>query len=107
MPDPQEEPVDSTKAVKAIFEDATEEFAEQFKDKVRALHEHFDKDKDGFLNLKELAALQLATDGSRLTEQNYLMACKALACDPNNGIPLPALKVTYLAEGANIGTLGA
>ena len=89
-------------SIAPIFADATQDFAEHFKDRVRCLFEKFDADGDGFLNFSELGALQKATDGTTMSEQNYVMACKALSCDPRQGVPLPALKLTYMAEGANL-----
>jgi len=73
-----------------------------FRAQVRSLHEHFDKDKDGYLNFSELAALQKATDDATLSEENYLMACRALDCVPNQGIKLEALMLTYAAEGSDL-----
>mmetsp|Transcript_4029 Transcript_4029/g.5292 ORF Transcript_4029/g.5292 Transcript_4029/m.5292 type:complete len:135 (-) Transcript_4029:375-779(-) len=78
-----------------------EEAAGCFRDKIRCLHEHFDKDEDGYLKLSELAALQKATEGVILTEEMYLMACSALNCPPSTGISLNALKLTYASDGAD------
>eukprot|EP00980_Cylindrotheca_fusiformis_P016023 scaffold4715_cov115-Cylindrotheca_fusiformis.AAC.7 len=80
----------------------SETTAELFRDRVRSLHEHFDKDGDGHLNFEELAALQKATEGVILSEEMYVMACKALDCIPNKGISMGALKLTYASEGADI-----
>jgi Ca2+-binding EF-hand superfamily protein len=80
-----------------------EEDGELFRDKVRALFEQFDADKDGHLRFSELGALQKATSGELLTEELYVMACRALDCTPQTGISLDALKLTYAAEGADIG----
>ena len=94
----------------AIFtSDTTEDggqmvhFAEQFKDKVRAIHEHFDKNKDGFLNFEELSNLQLATSGQVLESTMYAYLCQGLNCQPDKGLGLDGLKLTYASEGANIG----
>lgn len=76
---------------------------EHFRDKVRALFEHFDTDKDSHLKYPELSALQKATSGELLTEEMYVMACRALDCTPQNGISLDALKLTYVAEGSDVG----
>ena len=86
-----------------IFEDnGKTSFAEEFKDKVRLLHEQFDKDKDGFLNFPEIRSLQLHTSGEDMDENNYVMVCRALDCHPNKGISVDALRLTYASEGANI-----
>ena len=92
--------------IKAIFDDdqVDDVIIEGFKDRVRAVHEHFDVDGDGYLNFSELAALQKATEGVKLSEENFVMACKALGCQPNKGISLDALKLTYASNGASIGT---
>ena len=76
--------------------------AELFRDRVRSLHEHFDKNEDGHLNFSELAALQKATEGTTMTEDMYVMACKALDCKPHQGISIDALRLTYASEGADI-----
>ena len=78
--------------------------AELMRDKVRTLFEHFDVDGDEHLKFAELAALQKATAGTLLTEEMYMMACRALDCTPHQGISLDALKLTYAAEGSDIGT---
>lgn len=85
-------------------------FADGFRDQVRHLFEHFDQDHDGYLNFPELQALQAATTGttttddgsSTLTENMYVMACKALNCHPTTGLSLEALKFTYASDGADI-----
>lgn len=76
--------------------------AELFRDRVRCLHEYFDKNGDGFLNFEELAALQKATEGATLTKEMYVMACKALDSKPDRGISVDALKLTYASEGTDI-----
>jgi hypothetical protein len=76
--------------------------AELFRDRVRSLHEYFDKNKDSYLNFQELAALQETTDGTLLSEEMYVMVCKALDCRPGNGISIDALRLTYASEGADI-----
>ena len=46
----------------ALFQNVDDiSLADGFKDKVAALHEHFDRDRDGFLNHSELRGLQLLT----------------------------------------------
>eukprot|EP00540_Astrosyne_radiata_P002453 CAMPEP_0116826510 /NCGR_PEP_ID=MMETSP0418-20121206/2567_1 /TAXON_ID=1158023 /ORGANISM="Astrosyne radiata, Strain 13vi08-1A" /LENGTH=106 /DNA_ID=CAMNT_0004455149 /DNA_START=109 /DNA_END=429 /DNA_ORIENTATION=+ len=96
---------DSTKnpTFKALFEDENEKFAEEFRDRVRAIHEHFDKDEDGYLKFEELAALQRVTSGTTLEGDQYVMACRALECHPNKGISIEALRLTYASEGTNVG----
>ena len=91
------------KVVKALFEDDSNDFAEGFRDRVRILHEHFDADNDGLLSFAELSSLQKATAGVKLSEENYIMACRALDCHPSRGISLDALKLTYASEGADLG----
>ena len=71
-------------------------------DRVRCLHENFDKNEDGHLNFEELAALQKATEGVILSKEMYVMACKALDQKPDPGISLDALKLTYASEGSDI-----
>ena len=80
-------------------------FADGFRDKVKILFDHFDKDKDGNLNYYELAALQKATatnDDTTLCSNMYIMACKSLNCHPDKGLSLEALKFTYAADGSDI-----
>jgi hypothetical protein len=88
--------------IKALFEDGNEDFAEGFRDKVNAIHEHFDRDKDGCLNFQELAALQYLTSGNELDADQYAMACKAIGCHPNKGLSVPALRLTYAADGTDL-----
>jgi Ca2+-binding EF-hand superfamily protein len=83
-------------------DDQNEMTAELFRDRVRSLHEHFDKDEDGHLNFEELAALQKATEGVILSEEMYVMVCRTLDCKPNKGISIDALRLTYASEGADI-----
>ena len=78
-------------------------FADQFKDKVLAIHEHFDKNKDGFLNFDELSALQLCTSGQVLDSTMYGYICQGLGCAPSEGLHLDGLKLTYASDGANVG----
>jgi len=93
---------DSTTAAAANGDTALPSFAELFLDKIRALHEHFDKDKDGYLNFAELSSLQVCTSGNTMDRNTYAMVCKALACHPNQGVSIEALKLTYAAEGTDI-----
>ena len=84
----------------AIFE-SSNSYALEFMDKVRAIHEYFDKDKDGHLNFQELSSLQLITSGARMDSTQYEMVCKAFGCNAAKGLPLDALKLTYAADGTN------
>ena len=84
----------------AIFE-SSESYSAGFMDKVRAIHEHFDKDKDGFLNFEELSSLQLVTSGAEMDGTQFGMVCQAIGCRPSQGLGLDALKLTY-AAGANV-----
>ena len=95
--------------MKALFQNDEKDssFVEGFKDRVREVHEQFDKDCDGYLSFSELAALQLTTEGAKLTEESYVMACKALDCHPSRGISLDALRLTYAAQGTSIGKFGS
>lgn len=69
---------------------------------VAALHSYFDRDKDGYLNHSELRGLQLLTSGEEMNAATYLMACKSIGCDPQQGISLDGLRLVYASEGANI-----
>lgn len=86
-----------------LFSKEDEEDGDFFRDRIRCLFEHFDKDCDGHLNFTELSALQKATEGVILSEEMYLMTCRTLNCQPGKGISLGALKVTYASDGANVG----
>ena len=73
--------------MEALFADKEDtSLADGFRDKVRALHEHFDRDKDGFLDHSELRGLQLLTSGNDMSQGQYVLVCKSLACDPNKGL---------------------
>jgi hypothetical protein len=97
MPSSSENPV-----IKAIFADGDEDFAESFRDKVNAIHEHFDQDKDGCLNFHELNALQIKTSGDELEAALYAMVCKGLGCHPDKGLPLQSLRLIYAADGTDL-----
>jgi hypothetical protein len=88
--------------IKALFDDGNEDFAEGFRDKVNAIHEHFDRDKDGCLNFPELAALQYRTSGNELDAEQYAMVCKALGCHPDKGLSVQTLRLTYAADGTDL-----
>lgn len=96
------QPQSTNATLKALFEDGDSDFAEEFKDKVGAIHEFFDRDQDGYLNKKELADLQYKTSGTELDSDQYVMVCKALGCHPNEGIPIDALRLTYAADGTDL-----
>ena len=83
--------------------EALPSFANEFLDKTRALHEYFDKDLDGYLNFAELSRLQLHTSGNDMDGNMYVMVCKMLGCNPNQGVNLEVLKLTYAAEGTDVG----
>jgi hypothetical protein len=83
----------------ALFEDGT---AFDMKDKVSAIHSHFDRDKDGHLNYSELRSLQLVTSGADMTTEQYKQVCVALNCHVDRGLCLNSLKFTYAAEGADV-----
>jgi alanyl-tRNA synthetase len=92
----------SNSTLTALFQEDNHDFAEEFRDKVGALHEHFDRDGDGYLNFHELGDLQYKTSGSELDQDQYVMVCKALSCHPTKGIPVEALRLTYASEGTNL-----
>ena len=70
-------------------------------DKVRAVHEFFDEDSDGFLNYWELRTMQIATsdDSNDLGTNQYQLVCQALDCDPSKGIDIESLRLTYASGG--------
>mmetsp|Transcript_12334 Transcript_12334/g.14873 ORF Transcript_12334/g.14873 Transcript_12334/m.14873 type:complete len:132 (-) Transcript_12334:27-422(-) len=87
----------------ALFENENDQsFAREMADKVAAIHEYFDKDKDGHLNFEELRSLQLLTSGDDMDKEQFVAVCRVLDCHPSRGISLNALKLTYAADGANI-----
>uniref|UniRef100_A0A7S1BTW0 EF-hand domain-containing protein n=1 Tax=Corethron hystrix TaxID=216773 RepID=A0A7S1BTW0_9STRA len=92
----------SSQTISPIFAEENIDFSQQFKDKVRAIHELFDKDGDGFLNFEELRSLQLTTSGQKMDETHYVMACRALDCHPKQGLSLDALRLTYASEGSSV-----
>ena len=85
----------------ALFE-SNDSFAVEFVDKVKRIHEHFDKDKDGFLNFQELSSLQLITSGADMDGTMFGMVCEALGCRPSQGLSLDALKLTYATPGSGV-----
>ena len=90
-------------AVAALFEGDGICLAEGFRDKVAALHSHFDRDNDGYLNHSELRGLQLITSGNDMHQGHYVMVCKSIGCDPRNGVSIDALRLVYAADGTSIG----
>ena len=89
------------KKISAIFEDDDEDFREGMIDRVRLIHEEFDKDKDGFLNYFELRALQYATSQTELTPDQYKMVCEALGCSPSEGLDVESIRLTYASGGGS------
>jgi len=98
MPESNEE--SAANVGSAIFDDSSESFASGFFCKVRAIHEHFDMNKDGYLSFEELSSLQLTTSGAEMSGTQYGMVCQAFGCRPSQGLSLDALKLTY-ASGAS------
>ena len=92
----------ATSVASALFSSDDTSLAEGFRDKVAALHSHFDRDEDGFLNHSELRGLQLLTSGEDMNIPTYLMACKSIGCDPQQGISVDGLRLVYAAEGSNV-----
>ncbi len=88
-------------------ENEMENFAEQFKDKVKLIHEHFDKNQDGYLNYHELSNLQECTSGQKLDSVVYGHICSAFSCRPEKGLSLDGLKLTYASEGSDLGMLSS
>lgn len=76
--------------------------ADGFKDKVAALHAHFDRDGDGTLNHAELRGLQLLTAGTDMDKMTYVLACRSVGCDPHAGVSLDGLRLVYAAEGTDV-----
>ena len=92
----------ATGVTSALFGSDGDTLADGFRDKVAALHSYFDRDKDGYLNHSELRGLQLLTSGEEMNAATYLMACKSIGCDPQQGISLDGLRLVYASEGASI-----
>ena len=100
---PKEESAGGTAA--ALFEkEGDTSLADGFREanRVSELHAHFDRDGDGYLNHSEIRGLQLITSGNDMDKGTYVMVCKSLACDPNRGLCVNALKIVYAAEGTSI-----
>jgi Ca2+-binding EF-hand superfamily protein len=88
--------------IEAIFESNDTSFAKEFQDKVRTIHEYFDKDKDGYLNFEELSNLQRYTSGSEMEKSVYHHLCQIFGSTPNRGLSIDHLRLTYSSDGANI-----
>ncbi len=75
-------------------------------DKLRAIFEHFDaKSKDGILDYDELAALQLATSGNKLTRDMFAQVCHAFRNQNEPkviGLTLEHIKLTYATRHAEL-----
>mmetsp|Transcript_21632 Transcript_21632/g.35160 ORF Transcript_21632/g.35160 Transcript_21632/m.35160 type:complete len:148 (-) Transcript_21632:265-708(-) len=101
---PKEEPVvGQVSPAAALFQNGDDNsLAEGFRDKVASLHSHFDRDKDGFLNHSELRGLQIVTSGNDMNQGLYVMVCKSIGCNPNQGLSVDALKLVYASDGADI-----
>jgi len=91
----------ASKVGAALFQ-SSDSFAMEFMDKVRLIHEHFDRDNDGFLNFEELSSLQLITSGAEMDGTSFGMVCQMLGCKPSQGLGIDALKLTYAAQGASV-----
>lgn len=103
--------------------DRRDQVAQKIKlQKITEIHNHFDKDQDGYLNHSELSSLQSITcngngngNGNNVNSQSqseksadmsrnkYKMICTSLGCKANKGIDLRSLVLTYESGGgANI-----
>lgn len=85
----------------AIFQ-SSESFASGFSDRVRAIHEKFDQDKDGYLNFEELSSLQLTTSGAEMSRQQFAMVCNGLGCSLSQGLNMDSLRIVYAAQGSDV-----
>ena len=102
----KEENASGISPVDALFgKEDDNSLANGFRDKVAAIHSHFDRDRDGFLNHDELRGLQIITSGNDMHQGQYVMVCNSIGCNPSNGLSVEALKLVYAAEGSNIGKL--
>lgn len=91
-----------SETIEALFESSSTSFANEFQDKVRAIHEFFDKDADGYLNFQELSNLQLYTSGSEMDKNVYHHLCQIFGTTPKQGLSIDHLRLTYSSDGANI-----
>ena len=67
--------------------------------KIQQIHQHFDKDKDGYLNHAELTALQTITSGQGISRKKYKTICNSFDCKPSQGLTFRALLMTYSSGG--------
>mmetsp|Transcript_24826 Transcript_24826/g.44648 ORF Transcript_24826/g.44648 Transcript_24826/m.44648 type:complete len:146 (-) Transcript_24826:100-537(-) len=102
-PNTKIEPAESAASYAALFQNGGDtSLAEGFKDKVAALHSHFDRDGDGYLKHSELRGLQLVTSGEDMQTHLYMLVCQSVGCDPRTGLSLDELKLVYASDGADI-----
>lgn len=71
--------------------------------KVKAIHDHFDTNRDGYLNYDELSALQSCTSEQDLDGNVYHQLCVQFGCDPNKGLSIAGLNLVYATEVTDIG----
>ena len=64
-------------------------------DYVKSVFDVCDKDKDGFLNHKELSSWSVAVGDDALDKDNFMQLCESLACDGNQGLTLAAMRNIY------------
>jgi hypothetical protein len=68
--------------------------------KIQKIHQHFDKDDDGYLNHSELSALQTITSGKQaISRKKYKTICNSFDCKPSQGLTFRALLMTYSSGG--------
>ena len=66
-------------------------------------HTYFDENQDGHLNYQELSKLQSCTSAQTLELTVYDQLCKQFGCEPEKGLSLHGLNLTYATEVANLG----
>lgn len=88
------------------FTASTREVTERITDpkkKIAALHRFFDRDRDGFLDLRELGSLWAATtEGAELSEALYVGACSEAGAPPERGVDPVGLGRLYAAGLADL-----
>ena len=72
--------------------------ADETKRKSDEIFDHFDQDRDGYLNFPELRALGLAT-GGELVKSAYDAVCQEIGANPAKGITKPLLLTMYTDAG--------